>query len=69
MLGNIDKKRQNLHVDVIASFSIASFFLIILTFIEYLKIVFVNMMTILMMLAKLASPGLLKMKIWYHIKL
>lgn len=63
MLGNIDKKRQNLHVDVIASFSIASFFLIILTFIEYLKIVFVNMMTILMMLAKLASPGLLKMKI------
>lgn len=63
MLGNIDKKRQNLHFDVIASFSIASFFLIILTFIEYLKIVFVNMMTILMMLAKLASPGLLKMKI------
>ena len=63
MLGNIDKKRQNLHFDVIASFSIASFFPIILTFIEYLKIVFVNMMTILMMLAKLASPGLLKMKI------
>ena len=36
-------------------------FLIHLTFLEFLKIVLINMITILMMSAKIATPGLLKL--------
>ena len=51
----IKKCRYRLHFD--------TQFLILLTFIEFLKIVLTNMITILMMAAKMATPGLLKIKV------
>ena len=39
-------------------------FLILLTFLESLKIVLIKKVTILMMPAKMATPGLLKIKIF-----
>ena len=41
-------------------------FLIFLTFLESLKIVLIKEVTILMISAKMASPGLLKMKIFWN---
>ena len=40
------------------------FLLVILTFLESLKIVLMNMVTILMMSAKMATLGLLKVKVF-----
>ena len=40
--------------------------LILLTFLESLKIVLINMVTILMMSAKMATPGLLKIKVFWN---
>ena len=40
-------------------------FLILLTFRESLRISFLNMVTILMVLAKMATPGLLTIKIFW----
>ena len=37
-----------------------------LTFLESLKIVLINMVTILMMSAKMAIPGLLKIKVFWN---
>ena len=51
----IKKCRYRLHFD--------TQFLILLTFIEFLKIVLTNITTILMMPAKMATPGLLKIKV------
>ena len=39
-------------------------FLILLTFFEYLKIILINMVTILVMSAKMATLGLLKLKVF-----
>ena len=41
-------------------------FLIILTFLDFLNIVLINMVTISMMSAKRATPGLLKIKIFWN---
>ena len=41
-------------------------FLILLNFIESLKIVLINMVTILMMSAKMATLGLLKIKVFWN---
>ena len=46
-------------------FHFSTWFLIILTFLESLKIVLINMVTILIMSAKMATPGLLKLKIFW----
>ena len=40
-------------------------FLILLTFFEYLKIILINMVTILVMSAKMATLGLLKLKVFW----
>ena len=53
----IKKYRYRLHLD--------TYFLILLTFHESLKIGLVNMVIILMMPAKMATPGFLKQ--WYFI--
>ena len=50
--------RYRLHFDI--------YFLILLTFIESLKIVLINMVTILMMSAKMATLGLLKIKVFWN---
>ena len=52
----IKKYRYRLHFD--------SQFLILLTFIEFLKIVLINIFTILMMSAKMTTPGLRKIKVF-----
>ena len=48
----IKKYRYTFHLD--------TWFLVILIFCEFLRIVLINMVTILMMLAQRATPGLLK---------
>ena len=52
----IKKYRYRLHVDTL--------FLILLTYFEFLRIVLINMVAILMMSAKLATIGLLKLKLF-----
>ena len=52
----IKKFRYRLHFD--------TQFLILLNFIESLKIVLINMVTMLMMSAKMATPGLRKTKVF-----
>ena len=52
------KYRYRLHFD--------TWFLILLTFLGSLKIVITNMVTILMMSAKKATPGLLKIKVFWN---
>ena len=52
----IKKYRYRLHVD--------TKFRIRLTFLESLKIVLISMVKILMMSAKMATPGLLKIKVF-----
>ena len=46
-------------------FLLDAYFLILLTFLESLRIVLIDMVKILMMSAKLATPGLLKIKIFW----
>ena len=53
----IKKYRYRLHFD--------TQFLILLSFIESLKIFLINMVTILMMSAKMATPGLRKIKVFW----
>ena len=53
----IKKYRYRLHFD--------TWFLILLIFIESLKIVLINIVTILMMSAKMATPGLRKIKVFW----
>ena len=53
----ITKYRYRLHFDTL--------FLILLTFLESLKIFLINMVTILMMSAKVATLGLLKIKVFW----
>ena len=55
----IKKYRYGLHFD--------TWFLILLIFIESLKIVLINMVTILMMSARMATPSLLKIKVFWDI--
>ena len=45
-------------------FHLDTYFLTLLTFLESLKIFLINMVKILMMSAKMATPGLLKIKIF-----
>ena len=52
----IKKYRHRLHFNAL--------FLILLTFFEFLKVVLINMVAILMMSVKLATLGLLKMKVF-----
>ena len=52
----IKKYRYRLHFD--------TQFLNLLTFLESLKIVLINMVTTLMISAKMATPGLLKIKVF-----
>ena len=47
-------------------FHLSAWFLIILTFLESLKIVLINIVTILMISATMATPGLLKIKIFWN---
>ena len=54
----IKKYRYRFHLD--------RQFLILLTFLETLRIVLINMVTILMMSAKMATPGLLKIKVFWN---
>ena len=54
----IKKYRYRLHFD--------TSFLVLLTFLEHLKIVLINMVTILMMSAKLATPDFLKIKVFWN---
>ena len=54
----IKKYRCRLHFD--------TYFLILLTFLEPLKIVFINIVTILMIWAKLATLDLLKIKLFWN---
>ena len=54
----IKKCRYRLHFD--------AWFLILLIFLESLKIVLINLVTILMISAKMASPGLLKIKVFWN---
>ena len=53
----IKKYRYRFHLD--------TWFLIILTFLESLRIVLINIVKVLMMSAKMATPGLLKIKIFW----
>ena len=53
----IKKYRYRFHLD--------TYFLTLLTFLESLKIFLINMVKILMMSAKMATPGLLKIKIFW----
>ena len=53
----IKKYRYRLHFD--------TWFLILLIFIESLKIVLINIFTILMMSAKMATPGLRKIEVFW----
>ena len=53
----IKKYRYRFHLD--------TYFLTLLTFLESLRIVLINMVKILMMSAKMANPGLLKTKIFW----
>ena len=50
--------RYRLHFD--------SWFLILLTFLESLRITLINMVTILMMSPKMATPGLFKIKVFWN---
>ena len=43
-----------------------TWFLILLTFLESINIVLINMVTILMMSVKMANPGLLKIKVFFE---
>ena len=52
----IKKYRYRFHLD--------TYFVALLTFLESLRIVLINMVKILMMSAKMATPGLLKIKIF-----
>ena len=52
----IKKYRYRFHLD--------TYFLTLLTFLESLRIVLINMANIFMMSAKMATPGLLKIKIF-----
>ena len=52
----IKKYRYRLHFD--------TYFLILLNFIESLRIVLISMITILMMSAKMAAPGFRKIKVF-----
>ena len=54
----IEKYRCRLHFD--------TYFLILLTFLEPLKIVFINMVTILITWAKLATLDLVKIKLFWN---
>ena len=60
----IKKYRHRFHLD--------TWFIILLTFLESLRVVLINIATILMMSAKIATPGLLKTKpswkkkLWRH---
>ena len=45
-----------------------AFLLILLTFIEFLKVVVINMTAILIMPEKFANPGILKVKFFFEIK-
>ena len=53
----IKKYRYRFHLD--------TYFLTLLTFLESLRIVLINMVKILMMSAKMGTPGLLKIKIFW----
>ena len=53
----IKKYRYRFHLD--------TYFLTLLTFLESLRIVLINMANIFMMSAKMATPGLLKIKIFW----
>ena len=52
----IKKYRYRFHLD--------TYFLTVLTFLESTRIVLINMVKILIMSAKMATPGLLKIKIF-----
>ena len=52
----IKKYRYRFHLD--------TYFLTVLTFLESIRIVLINMVKILIMSAKMATPGLLKIKIF-----
>ena len=54
----IKKYRYRFHLD--------TYFLTLLTFLESLKIFLINMVKILMMSAKMATPGLLKIKVFWN---
>ena len=54
----IKKYRYRLHVD--------TWFLILFTFHESLRIVLINMVTILLISARMATPGLLKVKVFWN---
>ena len=53
----IKKHRYRFHLDI--------YFLTLLTFLEFLRMVLINMVKILMMPAKMATPGLLKINIFW----
>ena len=54
----IEKYRYRFYFDTL--------FLFLLTFFEYLKICLINMVTVLMVLAKIATLGLFKIKIFWN---